>query len=187
MSGTYCTPPGVVKHFEHSWPLLDAASYCFAMACRCDEEVSGTGRSRGRAARSADILPVVAEHRLPKGVTSLCPSAAPGQPITAGTRNGDIFQLTMTRQVWQPFTTHCPQARRTCTLPFIWNLRGTDSLKSTILAYRSKKHRITAIVITQTVNRCLACLQMQSFNAMIITQTQWNSAQAAPVELVMKL
>ncbi len=46
------------------------------------------------------MLPVVAEHRLPKGVTSLCPSTGPGLPVTAGTRNGDIFQLTMTRQVW---------------------------------------------------------------------------------------
>lgn len=71
------------------------------IASRSAEEGPSRDRSKRRAASAADTLPVVAEHRLPKGVTSLCPSAGPGLPITAGTRNGDIFQLTMTRQVWR--------------------------------------------------------------------------------------
>ena len=90
-----------------------AAPCCFPpladikLACRSPD--FGKGRSKRKAAKSADILLVVAEHRLPKGVTSLCPSTAPGMPVTAGTRNGDIFQLTMIRQVWLLSLTHPPQ------------------------------------------------------------------------------
>ena len=80
------------------WPVLyDPTS--IRMACRCVEDESGKGRSKRKASMSADVLPVAAEHRLPKGVTSLCPSTGPGLPVTVGTRNGDVFQLTMTRQV----------------------------------------------------------------------------------------
>ena len=57
------------------------------------------GKSRRGQQHSADMLTVVAEHKLPDGVTSLCPSTAQGMPITVGTRKGDIFHMTMTKQV----------------------------------------------------------------------------------------
>ena len=45
------------------------------------------------------MLALVAEHCLPDGVTTLCPSSNPGMPIMAGTRAGDVFCLSLAKQV----------------------------------------------------------------------------------------
>lgn len=99
------------------------------------------GKGRKAQAKATDTLPVVAEHRLPHGVTSLCPAAAQGLPITAGTRKGDVFQLTLTKQV------HAPRSaastlywRRTTALRHVsahtgrstcFMIAGTGSMKAT--------------------------------------------------------
>ena len=54
------------------------------------------------------MMALVAEHRLPDGVTSLCLSNQPGMPIMAGTRAGDVFRLCLTQQVFALHSTaHC--------------------------------------------------------------------------------
>ena len=45
------------------------------------------------------MLALVADHCLPDGITTLCPSSNPGMPIMAGTRAGDVFCLSLTKQV----------------------------------------------------------------------------------------
>lgn len=69
-------------------------------ACRSDNEELIGSKDRKVPMRSAPALPILAEHRLPHGVTSMCPGSTPGLPITLGTRMGDIFYLTMTKQVY---------------------------------------------------------------------------------------
>lgn len=45
------------------------------------------------------MLALVADHCLPDGITTLCPSSSPGMPIMAGTQAGDVFCLSLTKQV----------------------------------------------------------------------------------------
>ncbi|CAK0787486.1 hypothetical protein CVIRNUC_010706 [Coccomyxa viridis] len=55
-------------------------------------------KSKGHRGRAADVLALVADHCLPDGITTLCPSSSPGMPIMAGTRAGDVFCLSLTKQ-----------------------------------------------------------------------------------------
>jgi hypothetical protein len=81
--------------------VMISANPTFSSLCRRSVLREGLTAAKGRQAQAmaADTLPVVAEHRLPHGVTSLCPPAAMGLPISAGTRKGDVFQLMLTKQV----------------------------------------------------------------------------------------
>ena len=98
--------PDVAPHHAHhnasgQLPVIASASTMNSPVCGrslVGEDVSA-GKGRKAQAKAADTLPMVAEHRLPHGVTSLCPTAAQGLPITAGTGKGDIFQLMLTKQV----------------------------------------------------------------------------------------
>ena len=72
------------------------ALICNFTTCRNSTEEKSN--SKGQRGRAADVLALVAEHCLPDGVTTLCPSSNPGMPIMAGTRAGDVFCLSMTKQ-----------------------------------------------------------------------------------------
>ena len=86
------------RHLFTDAPVGIQGPALICKSTRCRNSTEEKSNSKGQRGRAADVLALVAEHCLPDGVTTLCPSSNPGMPIMAGTRAGDVFCLSMTKQ-----------------------------------------------------------------------------------------